>query len=58
MRVVACSVVGGLFAATWLGQQPLSRPPVIDVHVHSTTTTPKNIAALESLNVRYRCFQR
>jgi hypothetical protein len=53
VRVIACSVVGGLFAAMVAGQQPLSRPPVIDVHVHSTTTTPKNIARLESLNVRY-----
>ena len=30
-----------------------SRPPVIDMHVHSTTTTPLELARLESLNVRY-----
>jgi len=30
-----------------------SRPPVIDMHVHSTTTTPADVARLASLNVRY-----
>lgn len=30
-----------------------SRPPVIDMHVHSTTTTPADLARLASLNVRY-----
>jgi uncharacterized protein len=28
-------------------------PPVIDMHVHSTTTTPAALAVLDSLNVRY-----
>lgn len=45
-------------AAWWLvatpaaGQAP-ARPPVIDVHVHSTTTSPRMLARLDSLNVRY-----
>jgi hypothetical protein len=30
-----------------------SRPPVIDMHVHSTTTTPASLARLDSLGVRY-----
>ena len=30
-----------------------ARPPVIDMHVHSTTTTPLELARLASLNVRY-----
>jgi hypothetical protein len=29
------------------------RLPVIDIHVHSTTTTPAALAVLDSLNVRY-----
>jgi uncharacterized protein len=53
MRVIAFLGLGGMFAAAVAGQVPQSRPPVIDVHVHSTTTSPKNIAQLESLNVRY-----
>jgi uncharacterized protein len=28
-------------------------PPVIDMHVHSTQVTPKDLAALEEANVRY-----
>jgi hypothetical protein len=30
-----------------------SRPPVIDMHVHSTTAAPSDLARLTSLNVRY-----
>jgi hypothetical protein len=30
-----------------------SRPPVIDMHVHSTTTRQSDLARLASLNVRY-----
>jgi uncharacterized protein len=29
------------------------RPPVIDMHVHSTTTAPGALAVLDSLNIRY-----
>lgn len=32
---------------------PAQRPPVIDMHVHSTTTAPGALAVLDSLNVRY-----
>jgi hypothetical protein len=35
------------------GQTPPARPPVIDMHVHSTTTPPSRLAQLEALNVRY-----
>lgn len=43
--------------AMWLvpgmaGAQP-ARPPVIDMHVHSTTTSPRALARLDSLNIRY-----
>lgn len=34
-------------------QDPAPRPPVIDMHVHSTTTTPRDLARLDALNVRY-----
>ena len=34
-------------------QAPPPRPPVIDMHVHSTTTTPRDLATLDALNVRY-----
>jgi hypothetical protein len=30
-----------------------SRPPVIDMHVHGTTTAPSDLVRLASLNVRY-----
>jgi len=36
-----------------LSAQSGSRPPVIDMHVHSTTTRPLDLARLASLNVRY-----
>jgi hypothetical protein len=34
-------------------QGPPPRPPVIDMHVHSTTTTPRDLVKLEALNIRY-----
>jgi hypothetical protein len=34
-------------------QGPPPRPPVIDVHVHSTATAPGDLAKLDELNVRY-----
>jgi hypothetical protein len=39
----------GILPGHALGQNP----PVIDVHVHSTTTGPEAIALFDSLNVRY-----
>ena len=53
MRLLVFAVVLGLLGSAVTGQSPPPRPPVIDVHVHSTTTSPKNVARLESLNVRY-----
>jgi uncharacterized protein len=35
------------------GRQPPPRPPVIDMHVHSTTTRPADLAKLDALNVRF-----
>jgi hypothetical protein len=35
------------------GQATPQRPPVIDVHVHSTATTPRDLTALDALNVRF-----
>lgn len=46
------SVLAGLLASGVAAQTP-ARPPVIDMHVHSTTTSPKDVARLESLNLRY-----
>ena len=44
--VVALTCAGSVTA-----QAP--RPPVIDMHVHSTTTRPARLARLQTLNVRY-----
>ena len=44
--VVALTCAGSVTA-----QAP--RPPVIDMHVHSTTTNPARLASLQALNVRY-----
>jgi hypothetical protein len=33
--------------------QSVSRPPVIDMHVHSTTTTPDRLTPLMAMNLRY-----
>jgi hypothetical protein len=53
MRFLTFSVALGLFASAVVGQGPQPRPPVIDMHVHSTTTNPQAVARVESLNVRY-----
>ncbi|MBA3885468.1 MAG: amidohydrolase family protein [Acidobacteria bacterium] len=34
-------------------QMPAAYPPVIDMHVHGTTVTPKDVKSLEAENVRY-----
>jgi hypothetical protein len=48
---------GALLVAMVSGGVPTNvlaqRPPVIDMHVHSTTTSPDALARLDSLNVRY-----
>jgi hypothetical protein len=47
----------GAAALAWVMFTPsllhAQRPPVIDMHVHSTTTRPEALALLDSLNVRY-----
>jgi len=53
MRLFASSVLTGLLGSAVAGQAPQPRPPVIDMHVHSTTTSPQAVARLKSLNVRY-----
>jgi hypothetical protein len=51
-RALVGVVIAGVF-----GSVPsvalAQRPPVIDMHVHSTTTSPAALATLDSLNVRY-----
>ena len=39
MRLAACFVVLGVLGTTVIAQDPRTRPPVIDMHVHSTNTT-------------------
>ena len=53
MRSVTFSVLFGLLASALAGQAPPRRPPVIDMHVHSTSTRPQALARLDALNVRY-----
>jgi hypothetical protein len=51
-RLLIFSTIGA-FAVAAAGAQPNDRPPVIDMHVHSTTTSPDALSQLESLNIRY-----
>jgi hypothetical protein len=51
--VLASTAIALILASPVSGQTPEPRPPVIDVHVHSTTTLPGALARLDSLNVRY-----
>lgn len=53
MRLLTFAVVMALLGSAVVGQSSQPRPPVIDVHVHSTTTRPQNLGRQESLNVRY-----
>jgi hypothetical protein len=57
MRLIVGSVslvICGMTALAAFSQSAATRPPVIDVHVHSTNTTPQDEAArMKSLNVRY-----
>ena len=53
MRIVASIIIVGLLGSTARGQAP-SRPPVIDVHVHSTNTSPQQaLDRIKSLNIRF-----
>src|SRR5258708_13037092 len=54
MRFAVCVVVFGVFGTTVVGQGPPTRPPVIDMHVHSTNTTPQQaLDRMKQLNIRY-----
>ena len=54
MRLVVCVVVFGVLGTTVVGQGPPTRPPVIDMHVHSTNTTPQQaLDRMKQLNIRY-----
>jgi hypothetical protein len=53
VRIVSAVVAIGLLGSTVIGQAP-ARPPVIDVHVHSTNTSPQQaLARMKSLNIRF-----
>ena len=49
---VVVPLVAVFLASSGFGQG-LSRPPVIDMHVHSTTTTPDRLTRLMAMNLRY-----
>jgi uncharacterized protein len=53
VHVLVFGVVTILLASPVGAQDGARRPPVIDMHVHSTTTSPDALAKLDSLNVRY-----
>ena len=54
MRFAVCVAVFGVLGTTVVGQGPPTRPPVIDMHVHSTNTTPQQASdRMKQLNIRY-----
>src|SRR5262249_16387008 len=52
-RPAVVSVAVAILSLCPVSAQDGSRPPVIDMHIHSTTTTPADLSRLASLNVRY-----
>jgi hypothetical protein len=52
-RGLASLAVAGLAVSIAGGQSGARRPPVIDMHVHSTTVAPSDLSRLDSLNVQY-----
>lgn len=52
-RPILLIAAAALLTRPALGQSLPPRPPVIDMHVHSTTTAPSALPRLDSLNVRY-----
>jgi hypothetical protein len=53
-RVALGLLLVGSLLATASSQSVTPRPPVIDMHVHSTNTSPQDqIARMTALNVRY-----
>ena len=53
VRILATVAIVSLLAATEGRLQSQRRPPVIDMHVHSTNTRPGDVTRLDALNVRY-----
>jgi len=53
MRAAACAILFATFATGVLGQT-VPRPPVIDMHVHSTNITPEQeLKRMAQFNIRY-----
>jgi hypothetical protein len=52
IRALFAVVAAVLLASAALGRAE-SWPPVIDMHVHSTTTAPEALARLSAMNIRY-----
>jgi hypothetical protein len=50
---MAFAVIAAVLLVSTAFGQDVSRPPVIDMHVHSTTMTPERLAYLTKMNVRY-----
>jgi hypothetical protein len=53
IRTVFATAVAVLLASASMRGRPASGPPVIDMHVHSTTTDPGALARLTAANIRY-----
>jgi hypothetical protein len=54
MRVTLCVVFFWVLGIPILGQIQPARPPVIDMHLHSTNTTPQQtLERMKQLNIRY-----
>jgi hypothetical protein len=52
-RLMAAGIVFHMVQSTLAAQSPV-RPPVIDVHVHSTNTSPEQeLARMKALNIRF-----
>jgi len=53
VRIVSAVIIIGLLGSTATGQAP-ARPPVVDVHVHSTNTSPQQaLERMKFLNIRF-----
>jgi hypothetical protein len=53
VRVLLYGTLALLLGAAMSTEARAQRPPVIDMHVHSTNTSPEALARLDTLNVRY-----
>jgi hypothetical protein len=52
-RLLSAVTVGCLLALSLSSQPSVQPPPVIDMHVHSTNTSLRELGRLDALNVRY-----